>query len=380
MKIALYTSADVFGGKQTGGIQRFAALTEFINTTDLDSILYSRDNESTIESKGIKNFVKMMDAKETKSLLPPEFRYVRANTTTIKEIKKKKSDAIVIFDVPTATGPLLYGLKNVVLMIRKDMIGYEKVQNKNKSKWLKICFQWICESICMAKATLIITQCHYDKDILKGRHPLLAKKIDRKTVVQINNVNPPWIMQKSEKTSGNISIQGGSDKFRICFIGGFDNPRKGQDLFLAAATEVLKNASDVQFVLIGGGRNLDEYKRKYESDEIVFLGRQENPLGLLKQCNLLIVPSYADSCPNTVMEALYNGVPVIGSNAGGIPEILVDKSALFDLDVNSLKERILEYKTDKEALFKLKERQMVRKEELKFDWASRIVDIICGSK
>ena len=91
---------------------------------------------------------------------------------------------------------------------------------------------------------------------------------------------------------------------------------------------------------------------------------------------MLVVPSLADSCPNTVMEALYNEVPVIGSNAGGIPEILKDESALFELNVCSLKKRILAYKNEEKALLELKERQMQRKEELTFDWAAKILEVI----
>ena len=375
MKLALYTTAQIYGSKQTGGIKRYAELTEYAGVKMDDVVLFSRDDVDIIKGRGVRDFVKLKEAKGYR-FFPPETRLLLSNKNILKQIKKSCFEKIVIFDVPTATGPLLYGLKNVVLMIRKDMIGYENVQNRSKTKWLKICFQWLCESICMSWAKLIITQCNYDKDVLKGRHPLLAKAIEKKTVVQINNVNPSWIVTKSEKTTDNVNLLGNTDKFRICFIGSFGNPRKGQDLFLAAATEILKGRKDMHFILIGGGNRLDVYKKKYESDNIMFLGRQDNPFGVLKQCDMLVVPSLADSCPNTVMEALYNEVPVIGSNAGGIPEILKDESALFELNVCSLKERILAYKNDDKALLELKERQKRRKEELTFDWAAKILEVI----
>lgn len=379
MKIALYTSADLYKGRQTGGIKRFAELTEYISKSCLNYMLFSRDEENSLIEHGVKCFSRLKDV-GLKGLLPPEFQYLWANVSVIESIKKENYDNVIIFDVPTATGPLLYGLKNVVLMIRKDMIGYEKVQNRSKAKWLKICFQWLCESICMSRAKLIITQCDYDKNVLKERHPFLAKAIEKKTVVQINNVNPSWIVTKSEMATDNANLLGNKDKFRICFIGGFGNPRKGQDLFLAAAEEIVKECKDMQFILIGGGNRLDVYKKKYESDNIMFLGRQDNPLGILKQCDLLVVPSLADSCPNTVMEALYNEVPVIGGNAGGIPEILLHENALFELNVSSLKECIQKYKDNNKALHELKEQQKHRKDELTFDWAARIIKIISEPK
>ncbi len=353
---------------------RFCALAEFLSKNEYDYILYSRDDELVIANHGIRNFIKMRDGGSS-SILPPEMRYIKANYSTVKELKSSLNGSVVVFDVPTAIGPILCGLRNVVLMIRKDMIGYERIQNRGKLKWLKICFQWVCESICMLGSKKIITQCIYDKDVLKNRHPLLASRIERKTVIQINNVNPLWIVSKSNEciaAKPNLSKNG----FKVCFIGGFDNPRKGQDLFLEAASEVLKESGDVNFVLIGGGVKLEEYKQKYECENITFMGRQDNPIKILRQCDLLVVPSFADSCPNTVMEALYNEVPVIGSKAGGIPEILNNEDWVFDLDSSKLKEKIIYFKNDKEKLLQLKDLQKDRKQELTFDWAERIISIV----
>ena len=71
-----------------------------------------------------------------------------------------------------------------------------------------------------------------------------------------------------------------------------------------------------------------------------------------------MVPSWSDSCPNTVLEALYNEIAVIGSKAGGIPEILIDKDSLFDLNKVSLKESILRFVEDNHALKLLRDRQL----------------------
>ena len=377
MKNILYTTNSIYGTeRQTGGIKRFIELTEYINEKYPLSELYSRDDKNDIVSHGINNFEQLKDGSKWLKIFPPEVRFLLSNLSSIRKIKKSRYDRIIFFDVPTATGPVLCGLNNVVLMIRKDMIGYEKVQSRKKTKWVKIGYQWVCESLCLMRARLIVTQCNYDKNVLKERHPLLKKRIEKKTVVQINNVNPSWIVTKSEKAEANSRIREEDKIFKICFIGGFGNPRKGQDLFLNAATEILRNHSDVQFVLIGGGGGIDEYKKKFENENVIFLGRQENPINILKQCDLLVVPSYADSCPNTVMEALYNGVPVIGSRAGGIPEILLDEESLFDLKISSLTDIIINLINNPEKLVLMVDRQGIRKKELTFNWAERIAEII----
>ena len=377
-KIILYTTNSIYEvSKQTGGIKRFIELVEYINKKYPMSVLYSRDDSNSVACHGFRNFIKLNDGNKLLEIFPPEVRFLLSNLSFIRKIKNSRYDRIIFFDVPTAIGPVLCGLNKVVLMIRKDIIGNEKVQNRRKSKWLKIGYQWVCESLCLMRARLIVTQCNYDKNVLKERHPLLEKLIENKTVVQINNVNPSWIVTKSEKAEANSRIREEAKIFKVCFIGGFGSPRKGQDLFLNAATEILRNHRDVQFVLIGGGGGIDEYKKKFENENVIFLGRQENPIDILKQCDLLVVPSYADSCPNTVMEALYNGVPVIGSRAGGIPEILLDEESLFDLRASSLAEKINSFMDKPEMLRSMTKRQSLRKMELSFNWAKRITELIC---
>lgn len=82
------------------------------------------------------------------------------------------------------------------------------------------------------------------------------------------------------------------------------------------------------------------------------------------------------SCPNTVMESLYYGIPVIGSNVGGIPEILCDKQAIFEPDCKSITEKIEMLINDTQSYEMLKETQTKRRMELTFDWAQMIFDKI----
>ena len=52
--------------------------------------------------------------------------------------------------------------------------------------------------------------------------------------------------------------------------------------------------------------------------------------------DLLLVPSRADNSPNVILEAKSLGIPILGSDVGGIPEMLQNESDhLFSLDANS---------------------------------------------
>ena len=375
-QILLYTSGLIVEQNPTGGELRFLELAKYLQEMGAAELCCADDIEN-LEALGLRASIKMSKASEIPAFLPEEARLMFANRKTLRSIARKKYSDVIVFDVPTAVGLILSGVRNTVLMIRKDLIGYEQVKTSGNGlkKRIRIAYQWVCEDACLKHAKTVICQCAYDRDTLLRRHPFGAKKLKSKFIVQINNVNPSWIVQRAEEA---IPDEKNSERFRVCFIGGFDDLRKGQDLFLRAAESLTKEYRDLEFVLIGGGKKLELYRKQYESDQIFFLGRKDNPVSTLKSADLLVVPSLADSCPNTVMEAMYTHVPVVGSRAGGIPEILMNQEALFSPEWEALRDIVEHCYLDREFCKKLKEQQTQRAKELSFNWAERIVDLIVG--
>ena len=375
-KILLYSSGKIVTDKPTGGDRRFLELAKYLVDKPYAELCCA-DDEDMLQAVSLKADLHLIRPPQRRSLLPQELRILLANRVLIKQMVETQDNgsAMIIFDVPPAVGPILLGAKNVVLMLRKDLIGYEQLKNKKKSITGKfsLSYQWLCESLCLNRAKLIICQCAYDREKVLNRHPLIREKINQKLLIQINNVNPSWIIDHSEQA---LPEQRNNAFFRVCFVGGFDTSRKGQDLFLQAAKFLSERHEDLEFILVGGGEKLPDYQKKWSSDRIVFYGRMDNPISVMKTCDLMVVPSLADSCPNTVMESLYNGIPVIGSRAGGIPEILLDDDALFEPSWKDVAERIEQYYQNSEDRHRLGERQAYRKRELEFNWAERIINLI----
>lgn len=52
------------------------------------------------------------------------------------------------------------------------------------------------------------------------------------------------------------------------------------------------------------------------------------------KCDFMLNLSYADPCPNVVVEAMACGLPVIAPNHGGIPELVGDAQLLIDEQIN----------------------------------------------
>ena len=45
---------------------------------------------------------------------------------------------------------------------------------------------------------------------------------------------------------------------------------------------------------------------------------------VIKSSSVVVVPSRMESLPTTIKEAFYLNIPVVGSNVGGIPELIID--------------------------------------------------------
>src|SRR5262249_47379420 len=57
-------------------------------------------------------------------------------------------------------------------------------------------------------------------------------------------------------------------------------------------------------------------------DKVFFLGKIDTVAPLLAGADLFLLPSSTESFGLSALEALASGVPVIGSNAGGLPEVV----------------------------------------------------------
>ena len=111
---------------------------------------------------------------------------------------------------------------------------------------------------------------------------------------------------------------------RIAFIAtNFHNPYKDLTVFTTAINEYSRKSSrQVSVVLVGRGEI-----PKFESNvqiESVHPDSDSEMAKLLSTIDLLVVPSNQDNSPSVIGEGLASGVAVIGSDAGGIPEILKD--------------------------------------------------------
>ena len=97
--------------------------------------------------------------------------------------------------------------------------------------------------------------------------------------------------------------------------------------------------------IAGEGEKKDEiytFIKKYNLEKKVkllgFLGR-EKIISYLSSCRFVIVPSIcSENCPYSIIEALAAGKPVIATNNGGIPELVINNENGFIYEYDDIEE------------------------------------------
>ena len=105
---------------------------------------------------------------------------------------------------------------------------------------------------------------------------------------------------------------------------------KGHDILINAMSIIAARFPDVKLRLIGSGTKMKELQKSVKNlgleHNVVFLGNLTpfDVISELAQSYVNIHPARIDNCSLALIESISVGTPVIASNAGGIPEIIVD--------------------------------------------------------
>ena len=105
-------------------------------------------------------------------------------------------------------------------------------------------------------------------------------------------------------------------------------PGKGIETLIDALPRLLERHPDAQLAILGDGPDLDALRgrarRHAVAHAVHFLGPSSDPLGALSAMDVFVHPSWAESFPYVILEAMSLARPIVASDVGGIGEALVD--------------------------------------------------------
>ncbi|MCW1311247.1 MAG: glycosyltransferase [Candidatus Parvarchaeota archaeon] len=136
--------------------------------------------------------------------------------------------------------------------------------------------------------------------------------------------------------------------YDVLFVGRLEDV-KGVDILIKAIDIIKKeNSRDLVVGVVGEGPLKEEYKKLVKElnleDNFRFLGVRRDIDGLMKISKVFVLPSRWEGLPMVILEAMANGIPIIATNVGGIPEVIedgVDGFLVKPEDPSALSERIL---------------------------------------
>ncbi len=105
---------------------------------------------------------------------------------------------------------------------------------------------------------------------------------------------------------------------------------KGHDYLLEAAKILIEKRKDTKFVIAGDGPRYNHLVEKAKSmgitNHVLFLGYRDDIPDILSMLDVVVLPSYAnEGVPQSILQAMAMGKPVVASSAGSIPEVVHDK-------------------------------------------------------
>jgi len=160
------------------------------------------------------------------------------------------------------------------------------------------------------------------------RHEIIATGvtgISEKTKLSWNSVDVDKFSNGDDsfKTEHNLL-----DKPIVMFVGNLIK-RKNVESLLEA--KKIAN-SDYYLVIVGDGPLFKKLNKKVVDEnihDVIFAGSRNDVERIIPSCDVLVLPSFSESFGLVLIEALACGKPVIGSNVGGITEIINDDVGLL---------------------------------------------------
>jgi glycosyltransferase involved in cell wall biosynthesis len=131
----------------------------------------------------------------------------------------------------------------------------------------------------------------------------------------------------------------------ILFVGVL-SPLKNVDGLIESFTKITKDFPGFKLVIVGEGKERErlqflvwnlgiEHKTKFQGK----LSLKETK-DLMKRCYCLVLPSFSEGLGRVLMEAMALGKPVIGSNVGGIPDLIKDNKNGFLIQPDTIFELV----------------------------------------
>lgn len=154
-----------------------------------------------------------------------------------------------------------------------------------------------------------------------------ASLLAGKHVVAIPNPIDTRVFCPGDRTEARMNLSLPQDKRLILFVSQrITDSRKGMGYLVEACRKLAESnpemTADTGIVILGGHAEEYEGSLPFPVYPIGYVSDEKKIVDVYNAADLFVLPSLEDNLPNTIMEAMACGVPCVGFNVGGIPEMI----------------------------------------------------------
>jgi len=166
--------------------------------------------------------------------------------------------------------------------------------------------------------------------------------------------------------------------WRLCFAGSLWHLAKSPEVLIAAVADCAKKGINIELTMIGGGSFQPQLEKQARfvgiADRVAFLGQLPPGRAIYDQMNqadLYVLPSRTEGLPRSIIEAMAQGLPCIGSNVGGFLELLAPEDTVEPGDSAKLAAKIESVLRGPDRLEKMARRNLQTAKKYRSDELNR---------
>lgn len=249
----------------------------------------------------------------------PTIGYIEKAFALMKAFKKREVE--VPFDIVQSSSYGLAGLflgrksnRTHLVRISSDCILWRKTDGLRINLDLRL--RGVLERFCVRKANIAYAPSHW-----------LADHFSRSYNINVNVLRPPFTMEKEMGVIGSDHFVQIPDRFLIHF--GVIGLRKGSDFVAEALSLVWCKQPDFKMIWAGWESRPGDLKNCTDrfgekKENIIFMERLKKPdlYALVKRAEASVLPSRVDNLPNTAIESLALGTPIIAFHGASLEELI----------------------------------------------------------
>jgi glycosyltransferase involved in cell wall biosynthesis len=268
----------------------------------------------------------------------------------------------------------LLGRTETVLFVRGDLFAGRAMAGDPKYVLLRKVLV-VVEAFTFRFVDRVVFISEQNREMMLGRARLSRDDVD--SVVLYNDVYTERIREQLAEEPRDLEGHP-----RLGYAGGFPSDEgKGLRYLVDAVADLADEFPDVRLYLLGDGGNIDALRahaqRRGVADRVCFTGWVDDPVRYMCSFDLFVLPSLHEGLGNSLLEALAAETPIVGSDVGGIPEVVGDGAYVFEpASATAIADTVRDVFASEESYERALAHCRERRDRFDFDWAGAATTLV----